>query len=128
MVLGSLRHDANLLLGEPSTQIAVATDNLGRDFMMTVTTFAKPGVVVGSNGKNHIGIDVAQLLGNLLTLPNDHQDMVALMGLVKAIVSGQDVFLDILPKGVVDRFCHRGIFRKTLQSYNFYTKIVQSDE
>lgn len=73
--------------------------------MMVFTPFAKPRIVIGSDGINHIDIHI-QSLGQLYALADYSSSMILPVRFVESIISGQDIFLDVLPESLIDRFCH----------------------
>ena len=69
--------------------------------MMTLTSLAQAGIMVGSNGVCHICIS-PQLTGQFHALPDNHHHMVALMGFVKAVIPRYDMLFHILLQFRID--------------------------
>ena len=95
MVFSGLRHGFDLFFIEPFPQILVLADDASRNEMVRVAAFAKPRVVVGSDGVDHVYLDLI-MLGQGQTSRNDLFGVVTLVSSIKKIVAGQNAPLDVL--------------------------------
>ena len=109
MVFSGLGDDFDLLFAEPFTQMPVSPDDPARDQVVGFAVLAKARIVVGGRRVDHVGIHVI-IGGQIQSLLDHRQCMVALMPLVEGIVAGKDLRLYVCAQGgiqaVFQIFCH----------------------
>ena len=94
VVLHGIAHHGQLLRGEPACKAAVRCEDFGRDEVVAFAARDEPRIVVGRNGVDHVGVDLAAC-GQLEAAPDDRADVVGAVGAVEAVVARDDLRLDV---------------------------------
>ena len=90
VVLHGVAHHGQLLRGEPACKAAVRCEDFGRDEVVAFAARDEPRIVVGRNGVDHVGVDLAAC-GQLEAAPDDRADVVGAVGAVEAVVARASV-------------------------------------
>lgn len=106
MVLGGLGHRFNLLLVEPIMQSFIFANDTSRNEVMRFASLTDAGVMVGSNGVNHVYINII-VFCQLKAAKDDSVDMVALMGGIIMLISRKNLMLNVLDQTIVDGSLHK---------------------
>ena len=131
VVLGGLRHGLNLVFIEPFPQFHVLADDVPRDEMVRVATFAKSGVVVGGDGVDHVLIHVV-VFGQGHAALNDFFGVVALVGGIvfpqrglPIAIEAAESFLSLLV--IIGLICHSSTWNQVSSTKKWFTLIVSAE-
>ena len=95
VVLDGVAHDGQLLCVEPATQLRVGEQDFARMDVVQFPAAGQPRVVIGSDGVDHVRIDVV-MPRQIETLGDDRADVVRAVRRVEGFVTGDDLRFDMV--------------------------------